>query len=158
MEIMQDLQEWFMANRVDKALFARDAAENQIMFVRDRINNLMMAPCEDQDIIKVCGEHRSKSAKLPVYYFELPQHQIKFCFRGNFYNWNLAVESDTALTCNFLNLFPEDDTYYCYYEGFPQEFIFKKSFKDDPKRFNCYVSDDYDLYCFFRVIRNHFEI
>lgn len=159
METMRNLQEWFMENRPRQELFAAVAAENQIMFVRDRIAGLLSTNLEEyKTLVKVCGEHTSKSVKLPVYYIEFPKYKTKFCFRGNFHDWNLAVESERPLTCNFLDLFSKDNVNYMFYEGFPEQFRYEKAYDQDPKRFNCSLGDNNDLYCFFRIIRHHLGI
>lgn len=144
------LQIWFdawLAEHKDSRLFAIDAAQRQIMYVRDELSQLVWAGVSYDDLpieggprgdckvtAYVIGEHRSKSVRLPVYLIERPDLSLRFVLRGNFQDWKLSVASKRPITSElFPYLFhtttpPIDPDYNelssSYLEGFPQDLIF----------------------------------
>lgn len=118
--LQQHLMQWFMPwldEFEDSDYYAKDAASNQIMFVRDTIAPMVrkkgfycdipevkvVSPTRFKDhkdfthTVKqtalVVGEHHSKSVRLPVYAFGRRDLGLTLVLRGNFHNWKLSVQS-----------------------------------------------------------------
>lgn len=88
------LQDWFNDNVPDEKWRFANAAQNQIMWVRDcfayLVWNCLLAGkdtsfAERMATLTVDGTHTSKSVKLPVYRIDVSGVTIKA--RGNFHDW-----------------------------------------------------------------------
>lgn len=150
-------------NWITDLIYAKSACD-QICDVRDTFGLLVYAdvpyrsrPNEPlpRDTCKitgyVIGEHHSKSVRLPVYLFERVDLGIQFVMRGNFYDWKLSVISEKPLV-KYAELFstmfhttpPVEPEYTgnelasCYFEGFPDEYIFDYYAKN-PTRWSCSI-------------------
>jgi hypothetical protein len=148
------LQEWVKQQTVDDKMSWKEASEEQMRFLFD-LQDLVLIdiPREERlNHILVISTHCSKSISLPVVKIERPDHSLTFILRNNFYNWKLSVISKEPVVANFDGLFftvppiePEytgDPLHRCYFEGFPQEYIFGYYEKSDKKKWSCELHDD----------------
>lgn len=142
------LQEWFMDNRAKDEMIYKGAAENQIMFVRDRVHPIFVRDYDrrKENPVRVVSTHTSKSVKLPVYMIEIPK--LRVIMRGNFHNWMVSVESRSVVAAPGVvinrpiislptkyDLFDRDQVIskvYC--EGFNDEWVFG-SYNENGSRF-----------------------
>lgn len=137
----------------------------QVHFVRDQLGRLMYRdlPYEQLETFKivveeaknpyevshvvsayVVGEHMSKSVRLPVYMLERPDLGLRLVMRDNYYDWNIAIESDTPVPREVLDGIRLDTTY-CFFQGFPSEYR-HGSYELDPTKFAICVGSSYDAY------------
>lgn len=147
------LQSWFMENKPKDDLNYKTAAENQILFVRDKIREIM-----DEDVykIEVVGIHFSKSVKLPVYHI-IMNNGMEFIMRGNFHNWIISIISPMPLEFPdmMLGRLSEEPTKipHCYCEGFQEDWIFDPYVKNK-RKFTLEIGYSlYELYTFFYLIK-----
>jgi hypothetical protein len=149
--VREPLQIWFDNWRAEydsSTLYFKNAASEQIMFVRDVLAPLFWAGVPYSELASegeprgdckitgfVIGEHRSKSVRLPVYLLERTDLGLQFVMRGNFHDWKLSVTSERPIESDlFPYLFhttPPIDPEYTgnelasvYFEGFPEDRIF----------------------------------
>ena len=73
-----ELQEWFMNHMPSDEMLWKQAAVNQIMFIRDKISWLVQ---EKREEVQVISTHISKSIELPVYY--LKRDNLHIILRDN---------------------------------------------------------------------------
>ncbi len=131
---------------------------DQVRFVRDEVSSLLSRTYKEyRDLTDVVSTHRSKSCTLPVFFIDLPKDGVKIWMRYNFYNWNVSVESDRPLTCDFLHTFSiESGLSYCYCEGMEDKKF--ESYKDNNKKFTVCIGNKYDVYVFLSVLRKFLGI
>jgi hypothetical protein len=103
-------------------------------------------------MVYVVGTHTSKSILCPVYYIEL-RDGVRIWMRYNFFNWNVSIDSDQPITCDFLGVLSNYG--YCYCEGMDDKF---DEYTNNNKKFTVCVDNHYDLYVFFRVLKQFFKI
>lgn len=157
---------WYSVNEPDEKLIYREGLGKQMVFVRDKIcKNLFfekeyshLKPFDDEwhDAIvesepKVISTHYSKSVKLPVMEINLPSVNVKMVLRYNFYDWNVSVESETPIDCDFKGTFKDGK---CWCEGFPKDRIYG-NYKDDHKKFTVEIHSDYELFVFMWLLRDY---
>lgn len=153
------LQDWFMANRAKDEMLWKGAAEDQIMFVRDKLQGLLgagMAYEDRKQMAMVISTHRSKSIALPVYRLHNPLCGLTVVLRENFYNWKLSVISEKPIIADFSPLFyttspvEPDYTGSClhpvYFEGFPGDLIFGYYAESDKKKWSAEIGGDFALW------------
>ena len=102
----------------------------------------------------VISTHRSKSVLLPVMEINLKSVGVKLVFRDNFYNWNVTVESEKDIECDFRGTFTDESYHYCFCEGFPSDRIYGM-YKDNHKKFTCCINSDYELFTFMWLLREY---
>ena len=172
-----ELQQWFserLGSNTWNGLNYGKASQNQIMFVRDSIIKTLhgtwaFPPYEGENIFNesneeralrkpkflVVGSHRSKSCELPVYYLKLGEavgdQPIEIVMRDNFHDWNVSVRSAVPLKGVFTVLISKN-TSYCFYQGFPSEFIFEAYSEENNKEFSFYLNTDQELWTFFWLL------
>lgn len=145
---------------LDEKLIYKKAAEEQAIFVRDKIcGNLLWTKGF------VVSHHHSKSCFLPVYYTKM-RNGIKVIMRGNFYDWKISVEipEGYALPLGFL---PEDCLSHgmvegkyekipsCYLEGFKEEWAYDAYNPEHPSRkFTIETPDDVRLYVILHTLKH----
>lgn len=143
------LQAWFMENKPGQEMIYREAAEKQIMFVRDEFFNFFT-----QEMIKkieVISTHTSKSIKLPVYHIVM-KDGFELIMRGNFHDWKISVNSpsDIELPEKILtnSTLSGNKMLSCYCEGFKEEWIWD-SYMNNKQKFTIEIGASlYDLYTF----------
>lgn len=143
------LQSWFMENKPKEEMLAKAGAEAQILFIRDKIREIM-----DEDIFKieVVSTHFSKSIKLPVYHI-IMNNGMEFIMRGNFHNWIISVISPIALEYPDMMLGRLSDEVtkipHSLCEGFQSDWIFDP-YSKNKKKFTLEIDYSlYELYTFF---------
>jgi hypothetical protein len=150
------LQAWANKNAPSEQMLWKNSYWGQIMFVRDEISSLLSRSFEEyNDLVDVVGSHTSKSITCPVYFIDLKDFGVRIWMRYNFYNWNVSVESDKPLTCDFLDVVSPDKDY-CFCEGMGDKVF--DSYQENKQRFTTCISDHYDLYTFFRCLKKHLGI
>jgi hypothetical protein len=153
------LQLWAMAHQPDEEMRWKDAFWEQIMFVRDQIASLLSRSYEEfgHTLPDVAGEHTSKSIKCPVYYLDLKRDGVKVWMRYNFYDWNISIQSEQPITCDFLGVFDDDpEVDYRFCQGMEDKKF--GYYRENNKQFTVYIASDYDVYTFFRVLRKFLGI
>jgi hypothetical protein len=146
----EKLQDWFMANPIKEEMRYKKAAEDQIMFIRDVIGNLLDIRGEKKQL--VISTHTSKSIVLPVYALILPGTEI--IMRGNFHDWKVSISSGQDLEVNPEGLFDAGKQIaYVYCEGFEKGWV-HEPYARNHKRFTVELYDKYDLYAFFLQVKN----
>lgn len=128
-----------------------------------------------KDRVRVIGEHRSKSVRLPVFSITRPEHGLQLVLRYNFYDWNVSVVSERPVEMDMAGYGSEfsqeereryPDGYslqraaeigragywgYLFFQGFPEEFWFGPH-THDKNRFSLSPVNDYELYSFVRTL------
>lgn len=158
----QNIQEWAVENEPSKEMIYYRGYWDQILFVRDVLSNILydIKTANDFDIVRnritVISTHTSKSIKLPVFKLEVPEYNLTIVMRYNFYDWKISILCDDEITCDFMNLFDENETIsHLYCEGFPKEFVLP-SFSDNNKKFTVEIRNNYHLHTFFWILKNSF--
>ena len=135
----------------------KDSFWSQINLVRDRIAGILARTYNEyRSFVTVIGTHNSKSIKCPVYRIHMEQDGIDITMRYNFYNWNVSIESDNPITCDFLGVASDGDYDYCFCEGM-EKYKYDKM-ADSKHKFTVCIHDHYSLYVFFWVLRSHLGI
>ena len=160
---------WLMANEPDERLIYKDGCKNQVRFIRDTIYRELFFDEEygeverysdeydeafDNFVPMVVATHCSKSVILPVMELELKSVGVKILLRDNFYGWNVTVESEKDIECDFMDIVTDNHHEYCYCEGFPIGRQHGK-YKDNHKAFTVYVQNNYKLFTFMWILRNY---
>lgn len=119
----------------------------------------------EKDIVRVIGEHYSKSVRLPVYRISRPDIGFEVVMRYNFYDWNVSVNSQFFCEMNMSGYgaqFSEEDIKrhpngyekgrywgYLYFQGFPAEYWYGP-YGESSKQFSFSPGSDYELYAWAR--------
>lgn len=166
-----DLQAWFSVNIPEDKMLYKHQATKQIVFIRDTIQHLFFykeypqfrpidvfhddcKKAKDEFIPMVISTHRSKSIELPVVEINLKSVGVKIVLRDNFYDWNVSIESENDIECDFMDTFKDEKYHMCYCQGFPKDRIYGM-YKDDHKKFTCYIDNDYTLFTFMWILRDY---
>ena len=163
-----ELHEWFLTHRPDEEYLASKAAESQILFVRDTLEQVVSIGLKYENRCKayVIGTHRSKSVSLPVYEFHREDIGLRLTLRNNFHDWKMSVESTGELSIDVADLcdaHAEFSSLYC--EGFPKDRCFTsydkgkkhvdKSGREGGSKFTVELCGNYAAYTFlFLVVRS----
>lgn len=147
------LHAWFMENRPHENMVYKNAAEEQIMFMRDKIQ-IFFTPFMLK-AVQVVSTHVSKSITLPVYHIAL-RDGLELILRGNFYDWKISVKSpfeielpNEILTQNTLK---GEKVYPCHCEGFDKSWIWD-SYVNNKRKFTIEINGSlYELYTFLFLI------
>lgn len=145
------LQSWFMENRPKEEMRYKEAAERQIMFVRDDIRYLFK---DDVYCVEVISTHTSKSVKLPVYHLVL-NNGFEVIMRGNFHNWVISIISPfpIELPNEILNSEYNEQIEHVYCEGFQKDWVFNP-YPTNRRKFTVQISSqDHVLWAFFFLIK-----
>jgi hypothetical protein len=165
MEETRRLQKWANDNAPPEEMYWKNAYWSQIIFVRDRVAGTLARTYEEyKDFVGVDGTHTSKSIKCPVYKIDLKVPKfgdkdkiVQIWMRYNYYNWNISIDSEVPLTCDFLNTFNDESGYgYCFCEGM-QDKKFGR-YRDNNQKFTVCIEDDYVAYTFFRCLKKFLGI
>ena len=148
----QTLDPWRYEHIIKDEMLWKKAAQNQMMFVHDKLNGLMQNSLETEDRtdVEVISTHTSKSILLPVYH--LQRGDLHIILRENFYNWKMSVLNPNFVLANFDGLFyttpPIDPDYTgdelssVYFEGFPKDLIFGYYEESDKSHFSAHIVND----------------
>lgn len=162
-------ESWLLANKPDDGLIYKDGLKPQVRFVQHTIYRDLFFDKECIGIDKYSDEydeaydnftplvistHKSKSVLLPVFELNLESVGVKLVLRNNFYDWNVSVESEKEIFCDFKGLITEASYADCYCQGFPKNRIYGQ-YEEDRKRFTVCLSDDYKLYTFMWILRDY---
>lgn len=135
------LIEFMRENELSDDLLWKKAAEQQMIFVRDKIGkHLSHSP------IFVVSTHMSKSCLLPVYAFRLT-NGIEFIMRENFYGWVISIRSPFTIEKlpDFCKGDYGADIADCYCEGFHKSWVYK--YRNENFCYSTFsINEDYDLY------------
>lgn len=147
------LHAWFMENTPEEKMIYKEAADRQIMFIRDEIPNFFTEFMLKK--VEVVSTHTSKSIKLPVYHIVL-ENGMEFVLRGNFHDWKISVSSpfDIDIPEEILSNYTlnGDKINSCYCEGFEDSWIWD-SYQKNKKEFTIEIGSSlYELYTFFFLI------
>lgn len=147
------LHVWFMNNKPGENMIYKDAANRQIIFVRDEVPNFFTKFMLKK--IQVISTHTSKSIKLPVYHIVL-ENGLELIMRGNFHDWKITVSSPfeiplpQELLSNCCRTPEKISHHYC--EGFDRDWILD-SYMNNKKEFTIEIGASlYDLYTFFFLL------
>lgn len=154
----QSLREWIESNRPKEEMLWKDAFWEQISFMRSCVGALLAHNGEEyRELVQVVGTHTSKSIVCPIYYIHLEKEKIDIWMRYNFYNWNVTIHSRLkAIDCDFLGVVDDRNYGYCFCEGMEQ---WKEGPMSNSKfKFTVHISNHYECYVFFRVLRKHLGI
>ena len=144
------LQAWFMGNKPGDNMRYKEAAERQIMFVRDELFSFF--PEKMIKKIEVISTHTSKSIKLPVYHVVL-EDGFEMIMRGNFHDWKISINSPTPIELPEKLLSNStlrgEKILSCYCEGFSEDWIWD-SYMENKQKFTIEIGASlYDLHTFF---------
>lgn len=143
------LQAWFMGNKPGENMVYKEAAEKQIMFVRDEFFSFFTEKMIKK--IEVISTHTSKSITLPVYHVVL-MDGFELIMRGNFHDWKISINSpmpielpEKLLSNSTLS---GEKIHSCYCEGFSKEWIWD-SYMTNKQKFTIEIGASlYDLHTF----------
>jgi hypothetical protein len=153
----ESLRVWAESNQPEAEMIWHDAFWGQVNFMRNYVAALFARNGDEyRNLVRVVNTHNSKSIRCPVYYIHLEREGVKIWARDNFYNWNVTVESDTPIDCDFLGVVDDRNYSYCFCEGMEDSKGEKHS--DNKKHFTVDLSNSYEAYVFFRVLKQHFKI
>lgn len=149
------LQEWANAHQPNEKLIFKDGYWHQIIFVRDKVAELLAKTYEEckaiQSNTRVISTHISKSVLLPVFKVELVDG-TKFIMRYNFHNWKVSVDSPRDVRANFMGLFnPYERIHEVYCEGFPKEVVYGPYAKNKRQFTIELPPENYHLFMFFWI-------
>lgn len=151
------LQAWANDNAPSDEMLWKEAYWDQIIFVRDQIAWLLARNYEEfQDLVAVSGTHRSKSIECPVYFLDLKQDGVRIWMRYNYYDWNISIESERPITCDFLDTFHDGDYTYCFCQGMEDKKF--QPYKDNNKKFTVCIGDKYNVYTFLKCLKKFLGI
>ena len=165
-----DVNAWWNVNEPDEKLIYKDGLGRQIVFIRDEIYSKLFFDKEypelkgkyNKETMKAynafkpmaISTHMSKSVLLPVMELDLKSVGVKIVLRYNFYNWNVSIESENDIGCDFKDVFSDDNYNYCYCEGFPADRKYGM-YKDNHKKFTICIDDDYKLFTFMWLLADY---
>lgn len=154
-----DATTWVRVNSPNDKMIYKQGFSDQVVFVRDIINQLFYNNYEELEAnpVLVINTHTSKSIKLPVYKIKLKKYNLSMIIRNNFHNWKISVDSEKEINVDFMELFKEYETInpiYC--EGFKEEQVFH-SFKENKKQFTIEIHDRNRLFTFMYLLNNYLK-
>jgi len=146
------LTAWALEN-----LSENSPAWSQVMFARDHVASILSRKYEQyRNFWDVVGTHRSKSIILPVFHANLEKDGLRIWMRNNFHDWNISIDSDHPITCDFPDVFSDDNYHYCFCQGMEDHKF--GTHTENNQKFTVSIADDYEVYTFFRAIRKHLGI
>lgn len=165
-----DVMAWIRVNNPDEKLLYKGSLSRQIRLVRDSIYAPIFFNKEHPELVgidndqsykiynnfqpMVISTHISKSVLLPVMELDLKSVGVKIVLRDNMYNWNVSVESEKDIDCDFKDVFSDYDYHYCYCEGFPKDRIYGM-YQNNHKKFTICINDDYRLFTFMWLLADY---
>ena len=151
------LQIWANEHEPRDEMIWKKAYWNQIIFVRDQIAGLLSSSYEEyNDLVDVVGSHHSKSIECPVYYLYLKDFGVHIWMRYNFHDWNISIESNKPIECDFLDTFDDCCYRYCFCQGMENKKF--GPYESNHARFTVCIHNHYDLYTFFRCLKSFLGI
>lgn len=151
-----DLLTWTRMHLPSEEMSYKDAAIDQMVFIRDKITRNLFDNYEmyEKNPVKIISTHMSKSIVLPVYLIDLQNiYGIKIIMRGNFYDWKISISSNKNINCDFDNLITDSskiNSVYC--EGFKEEWVYD-AYNNNKKQFTIETNYSfYELYTFFYLL------
>jgi hypothetical protein len=143
------LEEWASAHESLDGMVYQNAYRSQIGFVQDRLSGLFFGSYEEWSThpVRVVGEHRSQSIRLPVFSILVPG-ELEVRLRGNFHDWVVSVSSTASVPDVFYELFERDarQPLECS-EGFDPDWVFGP-YTENNRQFSLRLSNDLRLYVF----------
>ena len=149
------LQEWANTHQPAEDLIWKEGYWDQIVFVRDKIAELLAMTYDDYEMIrantKVISEHTSKSVLLPVFRVDLADGTA-FTMRYNFHDWKVSVESPQNVEADFMDLFnPNKRIHEIYCEGFANNLVYGP-YAENKRRFTIELPPGkYYIFTFFYI-------
>ena len=138
-----DVTSWVRVNEPDKNLIYKDAAIDQVCFMRDIIGGLFFKKYTKRTKVMVIGTHMSKSVLLPVYEIRIPG--LTLTIENNFYSFGCSVEADMKVDCDFMGLIDKyKDVEWLY--GFPDDRKFKHLASYNNQSFSFETDSKYTFY------------
>lgn len=154
-----DLLTWIRTNAPKEDMIYKSGWSNQVVFVRDRINQLFATSYEDWQAnpVMVINTHRSKSISLPVYEIRLVKYGVRMIIRNNFYDWKVSVISEKDIDTDFMGLFKQDEEIHSVYcEGFEEDQVFGP-YSKDKKQFTFEICGEHHIYTFMFLLNNYLK-
>ena len=174
-----DVMAWYKVNESDDKLAYKKYALEQILFIRNEIcaiftdkeydvnhpeikdmdfktklDHHVKYRKEHEPMVLAVSTHMSKSVLLPVMEINLKSVGVKILLRNNFYDWNISIESEKDIDCDFKDIFTDDDYKHCFCQGFPEERIYGK-YEENHKKFTICIGYDYKLYTFMWLLADY---
>lgn len=154
-----DLLTWIRVNKPNEEMIYRKSWSNQVVFVRDSLNEVFYSTYDDfkANPVMVINTHRSKSISLPVYEITLKKYGVRMILRNNFYDWKVSVISERDIDTDFMGLFKQDEEIHSVYcEGFEEEQVFG-SYSKNKKQFTFEISGEHKIYTFMFLLNNYLK-
>ncbi len=152
------LQEWFLIHCLtvpDRKPFFWDARDEQVMFVRDVLANVLLGE------VTVIGTHRSKSVELPVYC--IANRRMSVFLRGNFHDWKMTVIASRPVLPppgneSMFRGFDEEPFQYslnsAYFDGFPPHLVLPPYSSSNRSEFSAAAKNDHALWAICKLLRD----
>jgi len=127
-----DLYTWYAFEyHPDESLVWASSFWDHVRFIRNTLEDMFKTKG------KVVGTHVSKSIINPVVKFNYKD--VEILLQYNFYNWQIMVKSPRPLKIEGLKELKP--TNYLYYQGIPEEYIFKAYSPTNKKKFAISLDD-----------------
>lgn len=150
------LQDWITKNIPEDKMLWEDSMEKQVFFIRDTLSQAFPIKTREEfnqfkDSLMVISEHTSKSINLPVY--QVSWKEMVCILRNNFYDWKVSVRSTKKISVDLSSYefkTGKKVTHSCC-EGFKAEWVYD-SYENNKEQFTIEISNDYQLFCFFKLL------
>lgn len=151
------LQSWFIdkLDKINDEMIYKKSFENQVLFVRDTIYNLLNKNIKCIDVI---SEHTSKSIKLPVYKILL-NDKTEIIMRNNFYDWKFSIKTKNELNipASLISDGYDEKISNCYCEGFDNSWVYD-CYLNNKSNFTVELNDNYNVYTFLFLIQQQLNL
>lgn len=165
-----DLHTWWPENKPCDKMVYKGAFDAQLSFVASQLRFALVPKSPEgygpdakahyekvRRIITVPSTHLSKSILLPTYHIDWSWFGVRARLRDNFHDWKVTVESEQELKVDPRRLFdPERAARPVYCEGFDESWVLGP-YSRDKRRFTVELSDSYQVYTFFHLVRLSLE-
>ena len=155
-----DINAWIRVNEPDENLIYRNGLGRQVCFVRDVLCELLSSNVKEyqKNLPMVIAFHHSKSVKLPVYMINLKKYGIEIILSNNFYSWTISIKSKNPIEFDYMGLInPDNEIPEVYCNGFPKGKAYG-SYSKNHKEFTFELSNNYEVYTYFYLLRNYLGI
>jgi len=151
------LQSWFIdkLDKINDEMIYKKSFENQVLFVRDTIYNLLNKNIKCIDVI---SEHTSKSIKLPVYKILL-NDKTEIIMRNNFYDWKFSIKTKNELNipASLISDGYDEKISNGYCEGFDNSWVYD-CYLNNKSNFTVELNDNYNVYTFLFLIQQQLNL
>jgi len=158
------LQSWFIdkLDKINDEMIYKKSFENQVLFVRDTIYNLLNKNIKCIDVI---SEHTSipfagitESIKLPVYKILL-NDKTEIIMRNNFYDWKFSIKTKNELNipASLISDGYDEKISNCYCEGFDNSWVYD-CYLNNKSNFTVELNDNYNVYTFLFLIQQQLNL